>query len=73
MLSQNLYPPGKYARTIFLNCLNVIFFKKNYHNSRQIISFGSQILPGDVPFFKAAFEAATRPNIGYLHVYLEHT
>lgn len=27
MLSQNLYPPGKYARPISLNCLNVIFFK----------------------------------------------
>ena len=27
MLSQNLYPPGKYARTISLNCLNVILFK----------------------------------------------
>lgn len=42
MLSQNLYPPGKYARTI---SLNVILFK-NYRDSRQIITFGSQILPG---------------------------
>lgn len=69
MLSQNLYPPGKYARTISLNVLNVIF--KNYRDSRQIITFGSQILPGHVPFFKAAYESATRPNWGYLHVCLE--
>lgn len=70
MLSQNLYPPGKYARTISLNCLNVILFK-NYRDSRQIITFGSQILPGKVPFFKAAYELATQPNFGYLHVCLE--
>lgn len=36
MLSQNLYPPGKYDRTISLNCLNVILLKNsgfptNYH------------------------------------------
>lgn len=72
MLSQNLYPPGKYARTISLNCLNVILFK-NYRDSRQIITFGSQILPGQVSFFKAAYESATRPNFGYLHVCLEPT
>jgi hypothetical protein len=61
MLSQNLYPPGKYARTISLNCLNVILFR-NYRDSRQIITFGSQILPGHARYFKAAYEAATRPN-----------
>lgn len=72
MLSQNLYPPGKYARTISLNCLNVILFK-NYRDSRQVITFGSQILPGQVSFFKAAYECATRPNFGYLHVCLEPT
>lgn len=52
------------------NCLNVILFK-NYRDSRQIITFGSQILPGKVPFFKAAYELATQPNFGYLHVCLE--
>lgn len=72
MLSQNLYPPGKYARTISLNCLNVILFR-NYRNSRQIITFGSQILPGSIPYFKAAYDTATRPNFGYLHVCLEPT
>lgn len=72
MLSQNLYPPGKYARTISLNCLNVILFR-NYRDSRQIITFGSQILPGSIPYFKAAYDTATRPNFGYLHVCLEPT
>ncbi len=72
MLSQNLYPPGKYARTISLNCLNVILFK-NYRDSRQVITFGSQVLPGQVSFFKAAYDSATRRNFGYLHVCLEPT
>lgn len=72
MLSQNLYPPGKYARTISLNCLNVILFK-NYRDSRQILTFGSQILPGHVRYFKAAYETATRLNFGYLHICLEPT
>ena len=72
MLSQNLYPPGKYARTISLNCLNVILFK-NYRDSRQVITFGSQVLPGQVSFFKAAYDSATRRNFWYLHVCLEPT
>lgn len=64
MISQHLYPPRKYARTISLNCLNVILYK-NYRDSRQIITFGSKILPGHLPFRKAAYEAATRRNFGY--------
>lgn len=58
-LTQNLYPPGKYSRTISLNCLNVILFK-NYRDSRQVITFGSQIVPGKSSFFKSAYELATR-------------
>lgn len=71
-LTQNLYPPGKYSRTISLNCLNVILFK-NYRDSRQVITFGSQIVPGKSSFFKSAYELATRENYGYLHVCLEPT
>lgn len=55
-----------------LRCLNVILFR-NYRDSRQIITFGSQILPGSIPYFKAAYDTATRPNFGYLHVCLEPT
>ena len=69
-LTQSLYPPGKYSRTISLNCLNVILFK-NFRDTRQIISFGSQILPGNLPFFKSAYESATRVNYGYIHICLE--
>lgn len=60
-LTQNLYPPRKYSRTISLNCLNVILFK-NYRDSRQVITFGSQIVPGKSSFFKSAYELATREN-----------
>ena len=69
-LTQNLFSPGKYSRTISLNCLNVVLFK-NYRDNRQVITFGSQVLPGKVPFFKAAYEMATRKNFGYLHICLE--
>lgn len=54
------------------NFLNVILFK-NYRDPKQVITFGSQILPGQVSFFKAAYESATRPNFGCLHVCLEPT
>ena len=69
-LSQNLYPPGKYSRTISLNCHNVILFK-NFRDTRQVISFGSQILPGKPRFFNSIYEAATKINYGYLHICLE--
>ena len=69
-LTQNLYSPGKYSRTISLNCFNVILFK-NYRDSRQVITFGSQVLPEKTGFFKSAYEMATRENYGYLHVCLE--
>ena len=69
-LTQNLYPPGKYSRTISLNCLNFILFR-NFRDMRQVMTFGSQILPGQVPFFKSAYEIATDVHYGYLHVCLE--
>ena len=69
-LTQNLYPTGKFSRTISLNCLNVILFR-NYRDARQVMTFGSQVLPGKPEFFKAAYEMATLKNYGYLHVCLE--
>lgn len=50
-LTQNLYPPGRYARTISLNCAYVILFR-NDRNQRQILYFASQILPGQTTFFE---------------------
>jgi len=66
-LTQNLYAPGKYARSISLNCMNVILFK-NYRDARQVLTFGSQILPGQVKYFKDAYEKSTSKLYGYMLV-----
>jgi len=66
-LTQNLYMPGKYARTISLNCHYFILFR-NVRDARQIITFGSQVFPGKVKYFKDAYEKATTVPYGYLLV-----
>ena len=57
-LTQNLYPPGKYARSISLNCANVIFFR-NERDKKQVLTFASQILPGQTGYFREAYERST--------------
>lgn len=64
-LTQNLYPPGGYARTISLNCAYVILFR-NDRDQRQILSFASQILPVQTEYFKDAYDKATKQKFGYL-------
>lgn len=64
-ITQNLYPPGKFARSISLNCSYFVLFR-NYRDSRQIITFGSQIFPGQSAYFKDAYDKATLQNFGYL-------
>lgn len=66
-LAQNLYPPGKYARCISLNCAYVVLFR-NRRDSRQVLTFGSQILPGQTNYFRTAYEKATLEQYGYLLV-----
>lgn len=39
-ISQNLFQPGKYARTISLNCTNFVLFRNP--RERQIIQFASR-------------------------------
>ena len=64
-VTQNLYMPNRYSRTISLNCHYVILFK-NFRDSRSIITFGSQLLPGKVNFFRDAYEKATAEPFSYL-------
>lgn len=66
-ITQNLYPPGKYARTISLNCHYVILFRC-LRDKKQISIFGSQAFPDKLAFFKDAFEKATSKSYGYLLV-----
>lgn len=64
-MTQNLYPPGNYARTISLNCLNVVLFR-NHKDARQVLTFGSQILPGQSKFFLKTHSKKRRTPYGYL-------
>lgn len=67
MLAQNLYMPGKFARTISLNCHYVILFR-NVRDSRQVLTFGSQVFPLKLKYFKEAYDKATSIPFGYLVV-----
>ena len=65
-LTQNLSMPGKYARSISLNCHYVIVFR-NFRDNRSVISgFGALAYPGKTKYFKDAYEKATSQPYGYL-------
>jgi len=64
-LTQNLYMPGKYARTISLYCHYVILFR-NVRDARQVVTFGSKVFPGNNKYFKDAYDKATTHRYGYL-------
>lgn len=57
-LSQNLYNQGKFAKTIALNSANFVLFRNP--NMRQILTFASQILPGQTRFYLDSFRKATK-------------
>lgn len=67
MLAQNLYMPGKFARTISLNCHYVILFR-NVRDSRQVLTFGSHVFPSKLKYLKDAYDKATSVPFGYLVV-----
>lgn len=67
LLSQNLYPPGVYSKSILLNCQNVLLFK-NVRDNRQIITFGSQVFTGKSKFWMDAYSKAVRRPYGYILV-----
>ena len=57
MMFHNIYPPGKYARTISLNCQYLILFQ-NACDVLQVMNLGRQILPGQTAFYMDAYEKA---------------
>ncbi len=65
MLNQSLFPTGKYARTLSLNCNYIILFK-NYRDSNQVKCLGSQLFPSKGQYFMDAYEKATHKLYGYL-------
>lgn len=64
-LTQSLYRPGKCAKSISLNCTNVVLFR-NDKDKRQALTFASQILSGQMDYFRDALEKAIRDRYGYL-------
>lgn len=72
LISQSLYPPGKYSKSISLNCANFILFR-NPRDMRQLSTFASQILPGRTKYFNDSFKKATEgKNFGHLLVDLSN-
>lgn len=72
LLSQNLYPPGVYAKSILLNCQVVILFK-NVRDNRQILTFGGQVFTGRSKFWMDAYSKAISRPYGYILVDLGNT
>ena len=57
MMFHNIYPPGKYARTISLNCHYLVLFN-NARDALQVMNLGRQILPRQTAFYIDAYEKA---------------
>ena len=64
-LTQNLFPPGKYARTISLNTHYVVAFK-NPRDAVGVRNLAQQAYPGRVPYVMDCFQDATSQPYGYL-------
>lgn len=65
LLSQNIFPPGKSAGTISLNCHYIVLFKTK-RDRLQVQTLGSQILPGEKAYFMDAYQHVTSQPYGYL-------
>ncbi|KAK3108137.1 hypothetical protein FSP39_001849 [Pinctada imbricata] len=66
-ISQLLFPCGKYSRGISLNSHYIILFR-SYRDVNQISRFGSQVLPGQLRYFKESYEKSISKAGGYLVV-----
>ena len=64
-LSQNLFPPGKNARTISLNAHYIITFK-NPRDAVSVRNLAQQAFPGRTSYVMESFQNATSIPYGYL-------
>jgi hypothetical protein len=65
VLSQSLYPLGKYGRVYSLNCTYIVLFR-NLRDGLQIRRFGGQLFPYNPKYFMQAYEHATSIPFGNL-------
>lgn len=68
-LLQNVFPPGKYMRTISLNAHYIILFK-NSRDEQQVKTLARQIFPNQSKYFMDAYKKATDIPYSYLCVTL---
>ena len=71
-LVQNLFPPGKYSRTISLNTHYIVAFK-NPRDALGISTLAKQAFPGEVARVMEAYEDSTKQPYGYLLLDLHPT
>jgi len=69
LISQNLFPPGKYGRTIRLNSTYLVIFKSVQFNS-SVKTLGIQLFPNHKNFLYSAYQQATSKPYSYLFVNL---
>ena len=67
LITQNLYPRGKHARTIALNTWYLVLMK-NLRDVSQVGILGRQLYPGRVKGFMKAYEDSLGSKQGYLIV-----
>jgi len=67
LITQNLYPKGKHARTIALNTWYMVLMK-NLRDVSQVGVLGRQLYPGKVKGFMDAYQDALQSKHGYLIV-----
>jgi hypothetical protein len=69
ILQQNVFPQGKYGRTIRLNAQYLILMRSPMFLS-QVMSLGRQLFPGKSKFLLDAYKKATAEPYSYLVVNL---
>jgi hypothetical protein len=67
LIMQSIFPQGKCARTISLNCHYMVLFN-NRRDLNQIQVLGRQIMPGRVDFFVDSYKKAVATPFAYLVV-----
>lgn len=64
-ITQNIFMPGKWARTISLNCQSIVLFC-NQRDGSQIRMLARQIMQDKSNYFMSAYELATKKPYCYL-------
>jgi hypothetical protein len=69
LITQNLFPQEKFARTIRLNATYMSIFKSPTFNS-QVVFLGRQLFPNTPKFLSSAYEKETETPYSYIFINL---